>query len=105
MAYQILPCEQKNGDCEIGTRIHGGAGVPFSDCSPEKLEEIKQYWIKTKGETGGLEFANNARCLDMENFYLSGEPESNSEASLVINFESNPDFYQPKDKDSFKQMI
>ena len=70
MAYQIEPCKDETGDCEVGTRVRGGAGVPFSNCTTEKLEDIENYWVETRGEAVGLEYANNALCLDMENFYI-----------------------------------
>ena len=98
VAYQIQPCQENNGDCELGTRIRGGEGVPFSNCTSEKLDDIRKYWVKTKGEAEGLMFANNALCLDMEDFYLTGEPETNSEASFVVNFEFNPDYQARENK-------
>ena len=43
--------------------------------------------MRTRGEEEGLEYANNALCLDMENFYIAGEPRTNFEASVIIDFE------------------
>ena len=36
-------------------------------------------------------YTDNLVCLDIENFYISGEPATNSEASVVVSWEWNPE--------------
>ena len=64
---------------------------PFKNCTIEKQTELRDYWIKTRGEFVGERFATNAVCLDMEGFYLAGEPHTLFEANLVVHFEWHPD--------------
>ena len=35
----------------------------------------------------------------MESLYLAGEPRTNSEASLIVGFERNPEIYKIEDED------
>ena len=38
-------------------------------------------------------------CLDMDDFYLAGEPGTNSAASLIIRIKPNPDLLEAKTAD------
>ena len=80
-ARQLKPCYKADGDCTFEDRMEE---VPLVECSAEKQAEISDYWIKTRGEIEGQQFADNARCLDLESIYISGEPSTNSEASLIV---------------------
>ena len=80
--------------------------MPFKKCTGEKLNDITQYWIRSRGENFGQLFAENALCLDMEDLYLSGEPGTNSEASLVLRlkFNQNASIFNEIDRDYQKEI-
>ena len=59
-------------------------------CTGEKQAENLEFYTKIQGNAG-QKYADNSYCLDMDGFYLAGEPTSNNEASLVIGFEPHPD--------------
>ena len=82
-ARQLKPCQEADGDCKFEDRFEE---VPIVECSAEKLAEISEYWIKTKGVINGQLFADSSQCLDLENLYIAGEPNTNSEASLIVSY-------------------
>ena len=62
--------------------------VPWQDCSEKKLEEIYDYWAQYYDDAleVAVAYKKNARCLNMEDLYIAGEPRTSSEASLFIGF-------------------
>ena len=65
--------------------------MPFEDCNDARQAEIWEHWIKVEGSDRGQKYADNALCLNMDGTYLAGERMTNTEASLVIAFERNPE--------------
>ena len=75
VAHQIIPCEKEGGNCSDEDRV--GAAVPLSNCSSETQSIIDEQWTKRWGEEEGQLYARNAVCLNMADFYLTGDPETN----------------------------
>ena len=89
MAYQIEPCPKEGDDCDVQERIRE---VPLALCSTDKQEEIREYLARTRAYGDVTRYGDKALCADMEDLYITGEPETRSEASLIIDFTYSPDF-------------
>ena len=50
-------------------------------------------------------YESNILCFDMRSFYLAGRPGSNSDASLVIGIERNPDMITDDNHPDFNQEL
>ena len=48
-------------------------------------------------------YTDNLVCLDIENFYISGEPATNSEASVVVSWEWNPELIRSDEHPDFDE--
>ena len=51
----------------------------------------------------GQTYTDNLVCLDIEKFYISGEPSTNSEASLVVSWEWNLVFIRSDEHPDFNE--
>ena len=80
-----------DGNCAYNERKRE---VALTLCSLDKQEEIKEYLGRTKGELNQSRFGDKALCADMDDFYITGEPDTYSEASLIIDFQYNPEIDQ-----------
>ena len=85
VAYQYEPCK-KNNVCEEDPLARLTSEVPLKKCTSKKQKEIEEYWIERWTEYEGTLMASNAFCLDLEDIFITGEPDTNSEASLIIAF-------------------
>ena len=90
VAYQSAPCQSASGACKRDPLARLASEVPVKRCTSQKQEEIEEQANKKWGRIG-TSLAVNAVCLDLEDIYIAGEPNTRSEASLIIAFTKHPD--------------
>ena len=103
VAYQKLPCKKQDTDC--APEDFYSEPLALKKCTGEKYAENLEFYTKFHGKNEGGKLADNSYCLDMDGFYLAGEPTSINEASLVIGFERHPDIiidYYHDDYDDYR---
>ena len=103
VAWQFKPCENEDEECEEFEELVDE--VPIESCSDEKLAEITEYWRKIKGQEKGNRYADSALCLNMEGVYLAGEPDTSSDASLLIGFEARYEIFDEEHPDYDEDLV
>ena len=96
-----MPC--KKDDCIWEDRF--SEPVPFQKCTKEKETEIYEHMLKNWKSYESQGYGSNILCLDTTSFYLAGKPDVNSEASLLIGIQRNPDFITDDDHPDFNKEL